>query len=307
MKRVNVIILSALLCGFVFAGCDNSESAIPSEIIGSDVPITEKVSAFPIEVCNVQLTKAVERAVSLSPAVTEIITEIGFADKLVGVSDYCDYPENISAVKLGSPENPDLEAIMKLMPDAVFTLSPLSERETYLLNQANISVLNVSVPTSIDGYAEMYAEISAAFYGNEMFGEKEERRTDRIAFDARKSLENASEGISFGTFVYVTEKLTIAGADTFESAVLTLVGDNLCTDSGYISSDDFKGDYPKYIIADDELTNNMLRSNETIKSMIDNGAEICFVKSDCFERPTARTADVFLQIAEQTAGNVTSE
>ncbi len=296
MKKFPIIVISGLMCCLLLSGCSKENDSIPSEIIGSDSSQTEEISAFPVETCGVKLTKAVERVVSLSPAATEIICELGFEDKLVGVSDYCDYPEGISAPKLGSPENPDLDQIMRLMPDAVFTISPLSERETYLLQQANIAVLDIPNAATVEDYAKMYSEIAAAFYGKETVGEKGGSKSDEIGANSRKSLEKAAEGLNLGSFVYVTGKLTIAGADTFESAVLDLAGTNACSGSGYIPSDSYSGETPTYIIADSTLSITKLKGDAGINAMIDSGAEVCFVTSQCFERPSARTAEVFEEI-----------
>lgn len=300
MKKFFGILMAAALCCATLSGCDKGKESVPSEIPGSDVSQTMEIAAFPAQSCGVKLTKAVERAVSLSPAATEIICELGFEDRLVGVSDYCDYPMSISAPQMGSSENPKLEEIMRLMPDAVFTISPLSERETYLLQQAKIAVLDIPNASTVQGYAEMYSEIAAAFYGKETVGEKGGRRSDEIGANARKALEKAAEGIELGTFVYVTEKLTIAGADTIESAVLGLAGVNVCAGSGYIES--YTGETPAYIIADNALSAAALKGDAAIKAMLDDGAKVCFVTSRYFERLTSRTAEVFGEIREGTAG-----
>ncbi len=297
MRKFPLIVISGLLCCSLLSGCNKEDDSIPSEIIGSDVSQTEEISAFPAETCGVKLSKAVGRAVSLSPAATEMICELGFADKLVGVSDYCDYPEGLSAPKLGSPENPDLEEIMRLMPDAVFTISPLSERETYLLQQAKIAVLEIPMPMSMEGYSEMYGEIAAAFYGKETVGEKGDRKSDKIGVDARKALEKTASGVELGTFVYVTEKLTIAGSDTFESAVLGLAGTNACTGSGYIATGDLSGETPAFVIADSALTEEKIKGDAALKAMLNGGAKLRFVSSRCFERPSARTAEVFAELS----------
>lgn len=302
MKKFSGIFMAAVLGCAILSGCDKDKDSIPSEILGSDVSQMSEIAPFPAESCGVKLTKAVERVVSLSPAATEIICELGFSDRLVGVSDYCDYPESISAPKMGSSENPNLDEIIRLMPDAVFTISPLSERESYLLKQAKIAVLDIPYATTVQGYAEMYSEIAAAFYGKETVGEKGGRKSDEIGTNARKTLEKAAEGINLDTFVYVTEKLTIAGEDTIESAVLGLAGSNACAGSGYILGESYNGETPAYIIADNTLSTAALKGNAAIKAMIDGGAKVCFATSQYFERPSARTAEVFAEIREGIDG-----
>lgn len=290
MFNVKKCVSGALLAVILLSGCSEEEK-LPSEISVSSVTEIEESAPFPALSCGVKLEKAVEKAVSLSPAATEIICEAGFREKLVGVSDYCDYPENLGLPKLGSTENPNLDAIIKLKPDAVFTLSLLSEREIYKLNQAGIKVLMPKTPCNLEEYAALYKEISAAFYGNE--------QTDSLkggikALDegkrARARLESAAKDVKTESFVYVTEKLTLAGADTFESAVLSLTGENLCKSEGYVPAN---GEQPAYIIASNKLTYDELAADEAFSAMIYNGAKVVFVNSERFERPSARTGEIF--------------
>jgi len=61
-----------------------------------------------------------ERIVSLAPNITEIIFALGMGDKLVGVTDFCDYPEEAKKKeKIGGFINPNVEKIISLKPDLV--------------------------------------------------------------------------------------------------------------------------------------------------------------------------------------------
>ncbi len=58
---------------------------------------------------------AVQKVVSLSPHITEIIYALGQQDKLVAVSDFCNYPPEAQAKeKIGGLLNPNLEKILGL-------------------------------------------------------------------------------------------------------------------------------------------------------------------------------------------------
>lgn len=307
-NRLNKLLkfpIMAIIGGtLLLTGCDREEeeSSLPSEIVvsGEDVSEPEKLP-FPVNTCGVKLEKAVERAVSLSPATTEIICELGFRDVIIGVSGYCDYPEGMSVQSVGSTENPDINAIIALKPDAVFTLSELSEREAYALDQAGISVLTAAVPTNMEGYTALYKDIASAFYGRELTdSQKEVSKALQIGKDARSALEKAAQSVEPYTFVYVTEKLTIAGADTFESAVLSLAGENKYTGSCYLTVDELECETPTFVIADSALSEDDINYNEKLSELIYNGAELRFVNSRCFERPTARTAEVFANLAAET-------
>lgn len=300
MKKFLKNFLCVLLCGAMLSGCSKEDT--PDEISvtsGESAPL----SPFPAKSCGVTLQKAPEKIVSLSPAVTEIICELGYKDKLIAISDYCDYPEGLTAKKVGSTENPNLDEIIKLKPDAVFTLSALSEREAYTLNQAGIAVLSAEPPKSMEGYSVLYKEIAAAFYGKEkLSGEKETERAVQTGADARSAIEKAAGSVKLESFVYVTEKLTVAGTDTFESAVLSLSGENVCKESGYVLADK-AASAPKYIIADDSLSQTDISANDTLNGFIQGGAEVRFVNASAFERPTARTQNVFKELSEENGSS----
>ena len=63
-----------------------------------------------------------QRLVSLSPAITETLFAIGAGAELVGVSDYCDYPEEAKKLpRIGTALTPSYEAIVRLRPSLILT------------------------------------------------------------------------------------------------------------------------------------------------------------------------------------------
>ena len=61
-----------------------------------------------------------ERIIALAPNVTEILFAIGLGDRLAGVTQFCDYPEEAKKKpKVGGMSNPSLEAVISLKPDIV--------------------------------------------------------------------------------------------------------------------------------------------------------------------------------------------
>jgi iron complex transport system substrate-binding protein len=61
-----------------------------------------------------------QRIVSLAPSNTEILFALGLGDRVVGVTDYCDYPpEAADKERVGGYINPDIEKIVALNPDLV--------------------------------------------------------------------------------------------------------------------------------------------------------------------------------------------
>lgn len=68
----------------------------------------------------VELEAPSARIISLAPSVTEILYALGLGDHIVGVTTFCDYPEEAKMKpKIGGMSNPSLEAVLSLKPDMV--------------------------------------------------------------------------------------------------------------------------------------------------------------------------------------------
>jgi iron complex transport system substrate-binding protein len=71
---------------------------------------------------EVAINEVPERIVSHVPSITEMLFALGLGDRVVGVSDYCDYPEEAqSKPSVGNYFNPSIENIVALEPDLVLT------------------------------------------------------------------------------------------------------------------------------------------------------------------------------------------
>ena len=72
-------------------------------------------SFFPGTAENFSAPKPLHRIVSLSPSLSEMISSLGAADTIVGVTAY----DRTKAASVGTLVNPSIEAIIRLAPDAV--------------------------------------------------------------------------------------------------------------------------------------------------------------------------------------------
>ncbi len=91
---------------FAFASCKSevSETAKP--------PITREVTDDLGK--KIALAAEVKRAVSLAPNLTEIIFAVGAGDRLVGVTTFCNYPEEAEKIqKVGDTLKPNIENIIR--------------------------------------------------------------------------------------------------------------------------------------------------------------------------------------------------
>lgn len=91
------------------------------------------------------------RVVSLVPSLTESLYDLGLADPLVGVTDFCQPPEGAQAqlTRVGGTKTPDLQTILGLQPDLVLANREENERPALeSLSTAGLTVW-VTFPRSV--------------------------------------------------------------------------------------------------------------------------------------------------------------
>lgn len=90
---------------------------------------------------EITINEEPEKIVSMGPNMTEILYAIGAGDKLVGRTDYCDYPAAVSEVEsVGSISNADIEKILSLEPDLVLASTHFSDDAVKQLDDAGVPV-----------------------------------------------------------------------------------------------------------------------------------------------------------------------
>ena len=95
---------------------------------------------------KVTLEKNPERIVSLAPNVTEILFALGLGDKIVGVTNFCNFPEEAkSKEKVGMLLNPSLEKIISLKPDLIIWNTEGENKQTFLkLSELGLKIFIIS-------------------------------------------------------------------------------------------------------------------------------------------------------------------
>lgn len=94
--------------------------------------------------------KAPERIASTSPAETETLFALGLGDKVVGVSDFCDYPaEAKTKPKMGSIVKPNEEALIAANADLVMTGVSMKTAVVDKLRELKINMFKVE-PKTVD-------------------------------------------------------------------------------------------------------------------------------------------------------------
>lgn len=96
---------------------------------------------------------APRRIVSTTPSITETLFALGIGDRLVGVSEFSNYPPEARRLpRIGSYSKPDIEAIARVRPDLVILERGAGE-VTERLRAIGIATLEVPYSTLEEVYA----------------------------------------------------------------------------------------------------------------------------------------------------------
>ena len=103
-----------------------------------------------------QITNNKLRIISLAPAITEILFALGLDNEIIGVTTFCDYPQQaLTKQKVGTFSEPNLETIIELRPDIVFATDLEQAPTVAKLKTLRVNV-QISSPTTM---AELYDSI----------------------------------------------------------------------------------------------------------------------------------------------------
>ncbi len=93
----------------------------PAILIGLFLGATSVPQTFTDDVgYRVHLTSPPQRIISLAPNITEILYQLDLQDKIIAVTQYCDYPPEVKEKPtIGGYINPNLEKIIALKPDLI--------------------------------------------------------------------------------------------------------------------------------------------------------------------------------------------
>jgi iron complex transport system substrate-binding protein len=76
---------------------------------------------------SIPQNNACQRIVSLAPNITEIMFELGLGEKIVGTSEFSNYPPAAKQIpRVGALMNPNFEAIVALKPDLVILVDEMA-------------------------------------------------------------------------------------------------------------------------------------------------------------------------------------
>jgi ABC-type Fe3+-hydroxamate transport system substrate-binding protein len=100
------------------------------------------------------------RVVSLVPSLTETLFAIGAGDSIVGITNFCIFPEGIDRPRVGGTKTPNIAQIRALQPDLVY----VNIEENLKRHADEISTFArviATEPRTIDDVATLIADLGA--------------------------------------------------------------------------------------------------------------------------------------------------
>jgi iron complex transport system substrate-binding protein len=184
------------------------------------------------EVALAGTVPAKARYISIAPSTTEILFALGLDEEIIGVSSYCNYPEEAKTKnKVGDFSRPNIEEILSLRPDYIFCtgLEQASvvvelrrlDLKVYVVDPANTKELLGSI-REIGKITGKEKEAESLIKNMEAEIEKVTSQVKSIPFNKRPKV-----------FIEIwNEPLMTAGKGSFIDELLTLAGGiNIASDA----------------------------------------------------------------------------
>lgn len=209
-KRLTIFIIIAMLV----TACQN-----PSEDV--DNKNENSINIIDMKGKTIVLDKLPDRIVSLSPSNTEIVFALGAGDKLVGITSFCDYPDETSDIeKIGDFDGPNIELIKKSQADVIFAGVYLQDDLIMALENLNIPIIT----TEASNFEGIYDSISLM---GKLLGKED--KAEKIIYEMEESIDEIklkTDDLEKPDIFYLAwiESLITTGKNTFVDDVIQMAG-----------------------------------------------------------------------------------
>jgi len=256
----------------------------------------------------VSLDHAPVRIVSLSPANTEILAALGLADRIVGITDVCDFPPDIqNKTRIGGYASVSIEKVAAMQPDLILASDLTPEGTVRRLRDLGFPVAVVA-PHSVDSLILDICMVGILTGAKEPAENLSNRLLDRLttAYSSGSITHNPTVA-----HVIWHDPLYVSGNNTLQNAAIVRGGcRNVFADrDGWItvSLEEFLARDPEIIIVNGgdgmnwpgkDLIRETLMENPhyaTLSAVKNN--RVFVVDADIISRPSPRIVDAIERIA----------
>jgi iron complex transport system substrate-binding protein len=231
-----------------------------------------------------------QRIISLAPSNTEILFALGLGHKVVGVTDWCDYPpEALNKTKVGGYANPDIEKIVALNPDLVLAGYGNPIEVVYTLAGLGLTVFGIKT-TDLDDLLNDIRRV----------GEITDKELEALALTS--AMESRIQAVTNQTaeleqrprvfYIVWHDPLWTAGSGTFINELIEKAGGvNIFGNvTGYpmVSIEDVLARDPEIIIASEWSYDWAMNATELASTNASQTGRIYTLDDDLVQRPGPR-------------------
>lgn len=287
--KKSLCIFLTLLLVFSLVGCKKKEEE-PAPPPDPNFPVTLDLNGETITIENKP-----EQVVSLSPAITTLLYELGAQDVLGGVSSYA--PEQSKEkTDCGTAQAVDLEAVKGVKPQLLLTDTPLLAEQLTALYQMDVEVLLLRRPTTTEEVLGRAKTVSLALYGKED-GEKAAQDYAKQWNEAWEPLQKAADTIGESgkksAILLGQLDFTVATGDSFEGKMLSRLGFENLGDAGshwVIEAESVTEWDPQIIFYDSRISEEDIKARDVYKeSQAVKAGALCPVEWGALQTQTLQT------------------
>jgi iron complex transport system substrate-binding protein len=206
------LILSLAL---LLQGC--GETAKPVSGPGFPMQITDDLGR------QVTIKEAPQRIVSLAPAITESLFALELGDKVVGVTNYCNYPaEAKEKPKIGGFSTPSAELVVAARPDLVLA-TKINESYVPQLENAGLTVVvieSLNLPQVLEDI-KLIGQVTGASAAAGNLTADMQKRIDSITAKVSALPDEQKPAVYFEIW---PDPLTTGGSKSFVNSLITMAG-----------------------------------------------------------------------------------
>lgn len=232
MKKLKklLVMLMVMTLALGLIGCGKKDANNGSET-GNNTTLTYPIEVQDTDGNTITIESEPQKVVSVAPNLTELMYKLGLGEKLVGRSDYCDYPEEVKSLPtVGSLYTPNIESIIALEPDLVLISTHFTEENQKQLEDLGIKVLSLYDANNIEGAYTMIETIAKAFNVVGVGNEVVQSMKDTFADIAAKTKDLDHKSVYYVVGYGEGGDFTATG-DTFINTLIELAGgDNIAKD-----------------------------------------------------------------------------
>ncbi|WP_048114220.1 ABC transporter substrate-binding protein [Methanoculleus sp. MH98A] len=200
---------------------------------------------------TVLIRGAPQRIVSLAPSNTEILYALGLDDRIVAVTERCDYPPaTANKPKVGGFSTVNIEKVIAAEPDLIFAAPANTDEVIDRLRTLGMTVVFLD-PQTIDGVLHDIELAGRATGQEEQASTLIEELRDRIGVVAEKAAGSQAEKPSVAHVIW-HDPLWVCGQGTFQNEVITIAGGTNAFGSvdgwSIVSLEEFITTNPDYIL-----------------------------------------------------------